>query len=233
MTPDDAARLLAACSAFDNRQPSEIAKRAWAAALRTVPLDDDCFEAVARYYATPAKDGSRLWVQPADVITHRTAIRKERLENFVYEPPAGLDDPDYIKRLRAQQYAVGAGQAEAPTTAPALTGGPTKAVADALANIGRTIPDEDDETAAVRRPGPLGRECPKCSAPIGRPCRLASGKERAPHTARRGETTDPATEAAELERRRAAARDRLNHLTPEERARLDQFQNELRNPEAS
>lgn len=205
MTPDDAARLLAACSAFDNRQPSEIAKRAWASALRKVPLDEDCFEAVARYYATPAKDSGRLWVQPADVIAHRTAIRKERLENFVYEPPAGLDDPDYIKRLRSQQYAVGAGQIPAPAKAPALTGGPVKAVAEALAGIGREVPDEDDEIAAVRRPGPLGIECPKCSAPIGRPCRLSSGKERAPHAARRGETTDPAAEAAEIERRRAAS----------------------------
>lgn len=205
MTPDDAARLLAACSAFDNRQPSEIAKRAWASALRKVQLDEDCFEAVARYYATPAKDGARLWIQPADVISHRNTIRKERLENFVYEPPAGLDDPDYIKRLRSQQYAVGSGTTPGPTTAPALTGGPVKAVAEALAGIGREIPDEDDETAAVRRPGPLGRECPKCSAPIGRPCRLSSGKERAPHAARRGEATDPAVEAAEIERRRAAS----------------------------
>lgn len=214
MTPDDAARLLAACSAFDNRQPSEIAKRAWASALRNIPLDEDCFDAVARYYATPAKDGQRLWVQPADVITHRNAIRKERLENFVYEPPAGPDDPDYLKRLRGQQYAVGAGHTPAPTTAPALTGGPVKAVAKALAGIGREVPDEDDpEVAAVRRPGPLGIECPKCSAPIGRPCRLSSGKERAPHAARRGETTDPETEAAEIERRREASRRALARRT--------------------
>ena len=228
MTPDDAARLLAACSAFDNRQPSEIAKRAWASSLKKIPLDEDCFDAIARYYATPAKDGARLWIQPADVVVHRTTIRKERLENFVYEPPAGLDDPDYLKRLRGQQYAVGAGHAPAPATAPALTGGPVKAVARALAGIGREVPAEDDEIAAVRRPGPLGTECPKCSAPIGRPCRLSSGKERAPHAARRGETTDPAAEAAEFERRRTAARDRLNRLTPAEREQLDAFHAELR-----
>lgn len=215
MTPDDAARLLAACSAFDNRQPSEIAKRAWASSLKKIPLDEDCFEAIARYYATPAKDGARLWIQPADVITHRTIIRKERLENFVYEPPASLDDPDYIKRLRTQQYAVGAGQVPAPATAPALTGGPVKAVKEYLKGVGQEVPDEDDEIAAVRRPGPLGRECPKCSAPIGRPCRLSSGKERAPHTARRGDSADPATEAAEIERRRSASAAALRRLQAE------------------
>lgn len=212
MTPDDAARLLAACAAFDNRQPSEVAKRAWAAALRKVPMDDDCFEAVARYYATPAKDGARLWIQPADVITHRNTIRRERLENFVYEPPADLDDPDFIKRLRSQQYAVGSGSVPAPTEAPALAGGPAKQVAEFLKSVGREVPDEDEEVAKVRRAGPLGIECPKCHAPIGRPCRLSSGKERAPHIARQGDATDPATEAAEIERRRAASAAALNRL---------------------
>lgn len=212
MTPDDAQQLLAACAAFDNRQPSVIAKRAWSRALAKVPLDEDCFEAVARYYGTPAKDGGRLWIQPADVITHRNAVRKERLENFVYEPPASLDDPDFIRRLRGQQYAVGSGTAPGPTKAPALTGGPAKAVAERLASIGREIPDEDDETAAVRRPGPLGRECPTCRAAIGRPCRTPGGKERVPHGARRGEASDPAAEKAEIERRLAASAAALNRL---------------------
>lgn len=215
MTPDEAQQLLAACAAFDNRQPSQIAKRAWGRALAKIPLDDDCFEAIARYYATPAKDGARLWIQPADVIAHRLAVRKERLENFVYEPPAGLDDPDFIKRLRAQQYAVGSGTIPAPSRAPALTGGPVKEVGEFLKGVGREVPDEDPEVAAVRRPGPLGIECPKCSAPIGRPCRLSSGKERAPHAARRGETTDPAVEAAEIERRREASRRALARRTDE------------------
>jgi hypothetical protein len=213
MTPDEAQQLLAACAAFDNRQPSQIAKRAWASALKKIPLDDDCFEAVARYYATPAKDGARLWIQPADVVTHRRAVRAERLENFVYEPPPGLDDPDYIKRLRGQQYAVGSGTMPAPSRAPALTGGPTKQVAEYLAGVGRDIPvEDDDEVAAVRRPGPLGVECPKCTAPIGRPCRTPRGKERATHPARLGEATDPQAEQAEIEQRRAASAAVLRRL---------------------
>lgn len=206
MNPDDTAKLLAACAAFDNRQPSEIAKRAWARALHDIPLDDDCFDAVARYYGTPARDGKRLWIQPADIRVHRDAIRAERLTNFVYEPPTDrLDDPDYLRRLRSQRYAVGGGQEPAPTHAPALTGGPHPAVAEQLKAIGRQVPDEDDEMAKVRRPGPLGHACPKCGAPVGRPCHTPGGKTRAVHPARRGETTDPQTEAAEIERRRAAS----------------------------
>lgn len=213
MTPDEAQQLLAACAAFDNRQPSVVAKRAWARALAKVPFDDDCIEAVARYYATPAKDGARLWIQPADVIKNRAIVRGERLETFVYEPPAGqLNDPDYIKRLRDQQYAVGSGTVPAPAHAPALTGGPHKSVADHLAGIGRNVPDD---VAAVRRPGPLGIECPKCSAPIGRPCRTPGGKERSIHPARRGETTDPQQEQAEIERRRAASAAVLRRMNGE------------------
>lgn len=213
MTPDEAQQLLAACAAYDNRQPSQIAKRAWARALAKIPLDDDCFEAVARYYGTPAKDGQRLWIQPADVVTHRRAVRAERLENFVYEPPASLDDPDFIKRLRGQQYAVGSGTAPAPSRAPALTGGPAKQVGEYLKGVGRDMPDEDDEAvAAVRRPGPLGVECPKCSAAIGRPCRTPRGKERATHPARAGETTDPTAELAEIESRKAASAAVLRRL---------------------
>lgn len=207
MTPDEAQRLLAVCAAYDNRQPSQAAKQAWARALAKVPFDDDCIEAVARYYATPAKDGGRLWVQPADVIKHRAVVRSERLETFVYEPPVGqLDDPDFIKRLRAQQYAVGSGRIPAPAQAPALAGGPHESVAKKLKEIGRPVPDDEGEVVAtVRRAGPLGIECPKCSAPIGRPCRTPGGKERAVHPARRGENADPDAEATEIARRRAAS----------------------------
>ncbi len=212
MTPDEAQQLLAACAAFDNRQPSQIAKRAWARALAKIPLDDDCFEAVARYYGTPAKDGQRLWIQPADVIAHRRAVRAERLENFVYEPPPGLEDPDFIKRLRGQMYAVGSSTVPAPSQAPALTGGPHPSLKETLAAIGRDVPDEDDEIAAVRRPGPLGVECPKCHAPIGRPCRTPRGKERAIHPARTGQTTAPEVEQAEIESRKAASAAVLRRL---------------------
>lgn len=216
MTPDDAQKLLAACAAFDNRQPSQIAKRAWARSLHDIPLDDDCFEAVARFYGTPPKEaGQRLWVQPHDVRTHRRILRAERLENFVYEPPPGDDDPDYIARLRSQQRDIGSGAAQGPVNAPALTGGPHPDVAKLLAGIGRDVPEGGDEGEAVsqvRRSGPLGIECPKCKSPVGRPCRTPGGKERAAHPARKGETSSPEAERAEMEKRRAASAATLRRL---------------------
>jgi hypothetical protein len=210
MTPAEASDLLTRCAAFDNRQPSAAAAIAWASSLNDIPLDRDAFAAVDRFYGTPARPGERLWIQPHDVRTHRKILRAERLENFAYEPPPGLDDPDFVKRLRAQQRAVGSGTRPAPAHAPALTGGPHKAVANKLAGIGREVPDEDID--AVRRPGPLGAECPKCKAAIGRPCRTPGGKERPVHPGRRGETTDPEAEKAEIERRRAASAAALRRM---------------------
>jgi hypothetical protein len=174
---DDAKRLLAACAAFDNRQPSLIAARAWSASLRDMPLDQDAFDAVARYYGTPpAKPGERLWIQPGDVVAHRKDIRRERLANFVFESNSDDDDPFWLARYRAQLDAVASGHIPGPSQAPALEGGPHPSVAPELKNVGREVPDE---VASVRRAGPLGQHCPVCDAPAGRPCRIGtSGRER-------------------------------------------------------
>lgn len=195
MTPAEASDLLSRCAAFDNRKPSLVAAQAWANALHDVPLDQDTFAAVDQFYATPpAKPGERLWIQPHDVRAHRRQIRADRTANFVYEPPAGDEDPAFLTRFRAQLAAVASGIVAAPSTAPALEGGPHPDVVRALEGVGREVLDDDEDqaaVAAVRRPGPLGRECPKCSASIGRPCRTPGGKERVPHPARRGEAGDP------------------------------------------
>lgn len=211
MTPEEAARLLAACAAFDNRQPSEIAMRAWAKALHDLPLDQDCFDAVARFYATPPKEpGQRLWIQPHDVRTHRQAIRNERLENFTYDGDPDETPAQYLARRRAMLDAVASGRVAAPDTAPALTGGPHRSVARELEGIGRQVPEEDEDLREVRRPGPLGVECPVCKAPIGRPCKtvLRSKPAKTIHPARRRVAKgEPAYSEApeEIERRRQAA----------------------------
>lgn len=233
MNLDDAKRLLAACAAFDNRQPSLIAARAWAAALKHIPLDQDAFDAVARYYGTePAKPGERLWIQPADVVHHRKVIRSERLENFVFESTSDDDDPFYLARYRQQLDAVASGRVPAPSTAPALSGGPHPAVADALnlENVGQKVPGEEPK---VKRPGPLGQECPDCQAPVGRPCRVGTlGKERRrPHPVRvenaerAGKGLPPVDlearrreQEAEAERRREVSRLALVRLQEREAA---------------
>lgn len=224
MTPDEAQKLLAACAAFDNRQPSQIAKRAWATALKDLPLDQDCFDAVARFYGTPPKKaGERLWIQPHDVRTHRQIIRAERLENFVYDGDPDESPRQYLARLRGQLSATAAGQIAAPADAPALTGGPHRSVARELEGIGREVPGEDDETAAVKRKGPLGIECPQCHAPIGRPCKsaLRNRASKVIHNARRRAAKgEPlvSQDATEQEQRRAEYLARLEQMAANEAA---------------
>jgi hypothetical protein len=179
VTPDAAARLLAACAAFDNRQPSEMAKRAWATALNDVPLDQDCFDAVAAFYGTPPQDPSqRLWIQPHNVRTGRSRIRSTRLENFQYEPVSDESPAEFLARYKGQVQAIASGAVAAPTGRLALEGGERVVEAEVI--------------DSVRRSGPLGIECPACSAAIGKPCKALGasakqplGKPRLkPHTAR-------------------------------------------------
>ncbi|MGW7597286.1 zinc finger domain-containing protein [Streptomyces antimycoticus] len=219
MNRSEAAQLLARCAAFDNRTVGKADATAWAAALRDVPLDDDAFDAVARFYGTPSeKPGERLWIQPHNVKAHRLAIRKERLGTTLpaYEPPSELETgSDFISRRRAQLEAVATGRMPGAPVGE-LTGGPHPSVAERLSGllalVGREVPAEDPEVAEVRRPGPLGVKCPKCSAPIGRPCRTPGGKERAPHPARGKPPSDPEAEQREMERRREASRRHLARL---------------------
>lgn len=213
MTPDEAARLLAACAAFDNRQPSEIAKRAWAKSLHDLPLDQDCFDAVARYYGTPPKEpGQRLWIQPHDIRTHRQIIRNERLENFTYDGDPEETPAQYLARRRAMLDAVASGRTAAPGAAPALTGGPHRSLTRQLESIGQQVPALDEDVQEIRRPGPLGVDCPVCKAPIGRPCKTAlRGKpSKTIHPARRriakGEPAHSETPEQIEQRRQSAAR---------------------------
>ena len=232
MTPDDAKQLLGACAAFDNRQPSLIAARAWATSLKDLPLDQDCFDAVARYYGTPPKEaGQRLWIQPHDVRSHRDILRKERLENFVYEGNPDETPAQYLANLRRSMKAVASGQVPAPTEIPALEGSFHPNVLQRLKNefdfdgVGRQVPGEDDVVAEVRRSGPLGIECPvpACAAPIGRPCKsaLRSRASKVIHPARRraAQGQPVASETVEqIENRRAASIAKLEQIIANQEA---------------
>ncbi|MCC3766028.1 hypothetical protein [Streptomyces sp. UNOC14_S4] len=213
MTPAEAGRLLAHCAAFDNRQPSRAASEGWAAALRDVPLDEDALASVARYYGTPPRDpGQRLWIQPHDVRTLRKTIRSERLETYVYDGDPDESTQQYLTRRRHQLAAVASGHQPSPSARVALTGPPHPKVAALLSGVGHAVDDDTAaEIAAVRRPGPLGTDCPTCSAPIGRPCRTPSGKPRAAHrhrvdTAFGHEMPDAGAAEREMDRRRDASR---------------------------
>lgn len=216
ITYEEAGRLLALAAARDQRTVGDADVLAWHADFNAAGLSyADADAALTRFYAVEMaslKTEDRRRITTPDVISIARKIRNERLANFVYEPPPGDDDPNYLARLRGQLEATANGRRPALTERPALEGGPHPDVAKFLAAIDKTLPDEDGETSSVKRPGPLGTGCPKCQAAIGRPCRTPGGKERVPHPARKGEASDPADEQAEIERRRAASLRHLNRL---------------------
>lgn len=216
ITYEDAGRLLGLAAARDQRIVGDADILAWHADLNAAGVSyADAESALTRFYAVEMaglEPEARRRVTTPDVIGIARKIRTERLANFVYEPPPGDDDPNYLQRLRGQIEATANGQRPALTERPALEGGPHPDVARVLASIVQAVPDEDGGTSSVRRPGPLGTECPKCRAAIGRPCRTPGGKERAAHPARSGQTSDPVAEHAEIERRREASLRHLNRL---------------------
>lgn len=225
ITYEDAGRLLGLAAARDQRTVGDADILAWHADLNAAGVSyADAEAALTRFYAVEMaslKAEDRRRVTTPDVIGIARKLRSERLANFVYEPPPGDNDPHYLQRLRGQIEATASGQRPALTEQPALEGGPHPDVAKVLAGIGQSVPDDESaatELDSVRRPGPLGAVCPKCSAAIGRPCRTPGGKERVPHPARKGETSDPDQERAEIERRRAASAASLQRLAEEKGA---------------
>jgi hypothetical protein len=225
ITYEEAGRLLALAAARDQRTVGDADVLAWHADFNAAGLSyADADAALTRFYAVEMaslKTEDRRRVTTPDVISIARKIRSERLANFVYDPPPGDDDPNYLARLRGQLEATATGRRPALTELPALEGGPHPTVAKALAGIGQGVPDgetADSQVDSVRRSGPLGNVCPKCSAAIGRPCRTPGGKERAPHPARKGETSDPQQEQAEMERRRTASAATLRRIADEQGA---------------
>jgi hypothetical protein len=239
MNKKQAAMLLAHAAAFDNRQPSDAAAEAWAAALHDVPLDDDARGAVAAYYTTPPQNpNERLWILPHHVRTLRSKIRSSRLENFQYEPLPDETPAEFLARYRGQVQAIASGRIAAPTGRLALEGGPSREFMAELEARGwqgnRTVDDSDEAPAAeladtVRRSGPLGVICPMCAAEIGFPCKSGHATKKhplgrpltKPHTARiraasGEEQATPEQRAAEEQRVREASARALARIRAEQ-----------------
>ncbi|MFB6593965.1 hypothetical protein ACFWFV_13860 [Streptomyces diastaticus] len=176
MTPSQTAELLGFCAAFDRRTIGKADVLAWQTVLADVDFTA-ARQAVTEHYAAETR-----WIMPADI---RQAVRRHRANTAdsiqgpglpAEIPDADPDDvPGYLAALRAQRTRAADG-AELKR----------RPVAELLAGIGRALPAA---VAEIRRPGPLGRTCPTCTAAIGRPCRTPAGRERAPHTHRTTEET--------------------------------------------
>lgn len=209
--------LLALAAARDQRTTGDADALAWHADLNAAGINySTAADALTRFYvdqaAIPAD--KRYRATTPDVIAISRKIRAERLEGFVYEPPPRDDDPHYLERLKKQRAAVADGLRPAVPPAPAITGPQPAALSRIIDGLGRAVPNVDDEIATVKRPGPLGIECPKCRAPIGRPCRLPGGNERPAHPARTtaaggGVIEGDQEQQREIERRRAISRNAI------------------------
>jgi hypothetical protein len=189
---EEAGQLLGLAAARDQRTVGDADLLAWHADLNAAGVTyRDAEAALTRFYAVEMaglQPDQRRRVTTPDVISIARKIRNERLENFVYEPPSNDRDPNYLQRLRGQLETTASGTAPASVSRPELTGSASAPTRALLSSVGRKVPDADDtptERPAIQRPGPLGRQCPKCAAAIGRPCRTPGGKERPPHPARR------------------------------------------------
>ncbi|MEU9498208.1 hypothetical protein [Streptomyces sp. NPDC048196] len=224
ITYEQAGELLGLAAARDQRTVGEADILAWHDDLNEAGITYvDARAALTRFYVAQGdlRAEDRFRATTPDVIHQAKALRRERLTNFVYEPPPGDSDPHYLARLRVQLSAMADGRIPALSAAPALEGGPYPRFVEELEargyQVGRPIPKDEDgddsttaEVAKVRRPGPLGVDCPSCNAPIGRPCKT---RFRRPHGARRRVAAgQPAASETptEIEQRRAAA---LAHLS--------------------
>lgn len=166
------------------------------------------------------------FVSPAEIIAEIRKQRDAQADSFqgpglpAEVPDADPDDiPAYLAALRTQRTRAADGEQLKRRPVAEL-------IAGVASSFGR-IPTEgaDEEIAEVRRPGPLGVECPSCRAPLGRPCRASVPRNRTPrelripHAARsRVALGGPAElESPQLiEQRRAASLTHLERLAANE-----------------
>ncbi|MFI5739124.1 hypothetical protein ACIA9I_12215 [Streptomyces anulatus] len=234
ITFEEAGRLLGLAAARDQRTVGDADVLAWHADLNAANVTFQVAEqALTRFYArdmASLEPDQRRRVTTPDIIGIARKIRAERVADFVYEPPPGDTDPHYLQRLRNQLEATANGERPAAPERLALPSGTPRDM-KALTNlIGREVPDEEpeeqsDEVAAIRRPGPLGVDCPICKAAIGRPCKAEGFGGRRPrelknpHAARgrvaRGEPAQLET-PEEIQQRRAASLAALERMAAAE-----------------
>ncbi|KAB8162944.1 hypothetical protein FH609_004250 [Streptomyces sp. 3MP-14] len=140
----------------------------WHAALGDLDYRD-CMAAAADLIRT------QQWVKIAD-IRKRVGERRSQAAADYVGPGLSAEIPDadpddvagYLAALRAGRQRAASGL-ERPRPVAAL-----------VAGVGRAVP------APRREPGPMSIPCPRCTAPMGRGCRLPSGRPRGagPHRER-------------------------------------------------
>ncbi|MGW1071524.1 zinc finger domain-containing protein [Streptomyces sp. NPDC002537] len=237
MNLDETYQLLDRVSMVDDRivrtDPREAAGQAdlWAAILADVPLPFAA-HAVLKHYKT-----SPFALRPSDIAEQWRLYVRDRLERHTEsEPPDGdTGDDTYQAALIAERRAVAVGEMEPrPTNAlpPGSTSSHESRGRALLQLVGSELTSRRQEFTAP---------CPHCHSASGKPCTDGRGKSRRDAHPTRIEASrataagqppvDHRALADEIDRRRAAAQAHMNGLSDEDRARLAEFEEQLRKNE--
>ncbi|NJP71921.1 hypothetical protein [Streptomyces sp. C1-2] len=179
----------------------------------------DVFDEVPQYSLADCREGAarvakrQPFVAPAEIIAEVRKIREERLDGFQYEPTPGETGAEAAARRREQIRACANGQRPAVL---AIAGRVRPELAGMLDGLGDRLALDDGEEERQQPalgPGKYARQCPRCEALVGRPCRTPKGKVRPPHPQR----SEQPVAGGGAER---AARAALSALTAEQRVAL-------------
>lgn len=237
ITFEDASALLGLAAARDQRTVGRADVLAWHADLSAAGLTRaDAEAALTVFYQEMAsrQPKDRYRVTAVDLIDIAKRARRERVANLRYDGDPDETPQQYVARLRARTAALADGRIGPDTGLRALgPGTPDPHLIRELGTVGHDVPD--DETTSSRRPvrvGPLTVPCPACGAPLGRHCRSNGRPRSVAHAARRRAARDahdlPREDASQIAARKEASAAHLGRLAAEERARLAEFEQQLR-----
>ena len=236
ITFEEAGRILGLAAARDQRTVGDADVIAWSADLSAAGLTRaDAENALTAFYQEMAnrQPKDRFRVTAVDLIDIAKRARRERVANLRYDGDPDETPEQYLIRLRARTAALADGRIGPNTGLRALgPGSPDPRLMRELTAVGHDVPGDD--TTGTRRPvrvGPLTVACPACLAPLGRHCRSNGHPRTVAHAARRRAARDahdlPREDTAQIAARKEAAAAHLDQLTAEERAELQQFQQQL------
>lgn len=196
---------------------------------------DEARAAVHRHVAL-----GNAFISIGEICAQIRRARNDRLARHTEaEPPYGdFGDASYKTALHDERRAIADGRAE-PVVVPALPPGETVAEYEGR---GRALLNAVGRESISRRPE-LTAPCPHCTAAAGRPCTNGRGERRvdahpsrieASRAVAAGETPVAREDIEqEIERRRQAAAAAAARLTDEDRARLAEFEQQLRDDDTA
>lgn len=242
ITIEEASTLLGLAAARDQRTVGRADVLAWHADLTAAGLTRaDAENALTVFYQEMAnrQPKDRYRVTAVDLIDIAKRARRERVANLRYDGDPDETPEQYLVRLRARTAALADGRIGPDTGLRALSpGSPDPRLMRELTAVGHDVPGDD--TTGTRRPvrvGPLTVPCPACQAPLGKHCRSNGHPRTVAHAARRRAARDahdlPREDLTQIAARKEAAAAHLAQLTAEERAELQQFQQQLATGDAS